>query len=269
MLHRDVNGDKVVSNIGYFRGTHSVGGATMMSWREFLTYDKVKYNADGEPVFKEKKLKVILHPILKGGAGSGFEDHAGRPGEVGGSAPEGTGSAKPKDTANPKKATITADAIQAFENDKENYDSPTESASVVDANGNVVMHNKGTESTVSFSHEQISKMKDCVLTHNHPQDQSFSSADIDMAITADLKEVRATCHSGTFVMKRPSKGWKSADLSMMQNVMKAVTKAEMKYMRSQGMDTGPSSETIVNKTWEQWSEQMNVEYSYVPRRRSN
>lgn len=86
MLHRDVNGDKVVSNIGYFRGTHSSGGATMMSWREFLTYDKVKFNADGEAVFKEKKLKVIMH---KGGGGSGDFGHAGRPGEVGGSAGKG------------------------------------------------------------------------------------------------------------------------------------------------------------------------------------
>ncbi|MCJ7759580.1 phosphatidylinositol 4-kinase [Candidatus Bathyarchaeota archaeon] len=99
MLHRDVFGDKVVSNIGYFRGTHSVGGATMMTWRELLTYDKVKFNADGEAVFKEKKMKVILHPqiVEKGGAGSGFRGHQGRPGEVGGSAPEGGFvSSKPK-----------------------------------------------------------------------------------------------------------------------------------------------------------------------------
>ena len=51
-------------------------------------------------------MKIVLR--YKGGAGSGFEDHAGRPGQVGGSVSSGIGS-KPKER---KIFSLTAQQLQ-------------------------------------------------------------------------------------------------------------------------------------------------------------
>lgn len=62
-------------------------------------------------------------------------------------------------------------------------------------------------------------MKDCVLTHNHPRGwgfsekslgrigNSFSPADIYLAVSANLSEIRAVTPTYTFSLKRPKTGW--------------------------------------------------------------
>lgn len=52
------------------------------------------------------------------------------------------------------------------------------------------------------------KMKDGVLTHNHPSGMVFSSEDIILAMKADLAEVRAVTPRGDiYSVKRPADGW--------------------------------------------------------------
>lgn len=67
----------------------------------------------------------------------------------------------------------------------------------------------------------MKKMKDGILTHNHPSGQvyeegsralnlgmSFSLKDLETAIKGDVREIRAVTRYGyTYSLKRPSKGW--------------------------------------------------------------
>jgi hypothetical protein len=94
-----------------------------------------------------------------------------------------------------------------------------ETAVVFDQEGNVLINKDGSASYVSFTKEELPKMKDAVLTHNHPCGwkfseksvrhigSSFSKEDISLAINNDLAEVRAVTPLYTYVMKRPPDGW--------------------------------------------------------------
>lgn len=52
------------------------------------------------------------------------------------------------------------------------------------------------------------KRGDVILTHNHPNNSPFSTADITLAITYNAKEIRACLPTGgAWVLRRPRGGW--------------------------------------------------------------
>lgn len=86
--------------------------------------------------------------------------------------------------------------------------------------GQEVFRQQGGKSEVAFSREQQKLMKDRILTHNHPgtfgskgvmrMGTSLSGQDLVMAVSTNLKEIRAiTPHGYTYSMKRPKGGWKA------------------------------------------------------------
>lgn len=93
-----------------------------------------------------------------------------------------------------------------------------ESAIVIDKKGNIVFDKRGGSRQVYFTRQEVNNMRDNVLTHNHPSSlgsrgvtslgSTFSREDINLAISSNLKEIRAvTPHGYTYSLKRPSKGW--------------------------------------------------------------
>lgn len=94
-----------------------------------------------------------------------------------------------------------------------------ETAVVFNKKGDILIDKRGKATSVSFTSEEVKKMKDAILTHNHPRGwgynekswgrigNSFSSADLMTAIGNDLAEIRAVTPNYTFSMKRPEKGW--------------------------------------------------------------
>ena len=88
-----------------------------------------------------------------------------------------------------------------------------------DKNGNVVIDKRGAKYSVEFTDEECAKMKDCIFTHNHPRGwqepekslgrigNSFSPADMYLAIAHNVSEMRAVTPNYTFAMKRPEEGW--------------------------------------------------------------
>ena len=95
-----------------------------------------------------------------------------------------------------------------------------ENATIIDSNGNTVFHKVGKKDRVSFTYGEMARMKDAILTHNHPNEvktrwwgavgSPFSMADIMMAVNADLAEIRAVTPTYTFSLKRPKGGWGSS-----------------------------------------------------------
>lgn len=94
-----------------------------------------------------------------------------------------------------------------------------ETGVLFDKNGNVVIDKRGAKYSVEFTDEECAKMKDCIFTHNHPRGwqepekslgrigNSFSLADMYLAIAHNVSEMRAVTPNYTFAMKRPEEGW--------------------------------------------------------------
>ena len=108
--------------------------------------------------------------------------------------------------------------IEKVENEIRNNKS-FETAVAFSEEGNIIIDKRGKAFSVGFSKEELLKMKDTVMTHNHPRGwkyadgslgrigSSFSPEDIILAIKGDLAEIRAVTPLYTFSMKRPEKGW--------------------------------------------------------------
>lgn len=85
--------------------------------------------------------------------------------------------------------------------------------------GEEIWRKQGSEAAIVFSMQELTTMQDCVLTHNHPvgwryaasdprrAGASFSEADVELAIEADVAEVRAVTPLLRFSLKRPNVGW--------------------------------------------------------------
>lgn len=77
-----------------------------------------------------------------------------------------------------------------------------ESAIVYDSKGTILLKKDGIEHEVKFTRKELELMKDAVVTHNHPQNTTFSPDDIYMLIHNNIQEIRATTSKGTFILRR-------------------------------------------------------------------
>ena len=94
-----------------------------------------------------------------------------------------------------------------------------ETAVSFDKDGNIILNKPGGSRHVMFTPEECKRMKNTVMTHNHPSGwdypdnsvrrigNSFSRDDLLLAVRYDLSEIRAVTPLYTFVMRRPEKGW--------------------------------------------------------------
>lgn len=77
-----------------------------------------------------------------------------------------------------------------------------ESSFVFDDKGNVILSKKGLEHEVEFTIDEITNMKNGILTHNHPMNTTFSPSDIYFAVDANLQEIRVSVDIGSYVLRR-------------------------------------------------------------------
>lgn len=92
-------------------------------------------------------------------------------------------------------------AIKAEE--KKIYKDNVETAVLFDSRGNVLFsESSGASNYVKFSKEQLSRMKDATLTHNHPSSSTFSPADVSIITEQGLNVIRATGTSKTYQLKK-------------------------------------------------------------------
>lgn len=85
----------------------------------------------------------------------------------------------------------------------------TEHAGVFKPDGTKVFAKKGGKKSVNFSGVESLYMQDNILTHNHPDGFTFSPEDLYMAVTTNLKEIRAVGSNYIHRLVRPEKGWES------------------------------------------------------------
>lgn len=94
-----------------------------------------------------------------------------------------------------------------------------ETSVAFDKDGKIILNKRGESRSVSFTKEECERMKDAIVTHNHPFGwgypeksimrigNSFSKEDILLAVNSNMYETRVVTPNYTFVLKRPEKGW--------------------------------------------------------------
>lgn len=79
----------------------------------------------------------------------------------------------------------------------------------VDALGQAIVDEIGTETGVDIG-PHLDRLRDLVVTHNHPSGASFSPYDISTFVQADVAEFRAVGRYGLYRLTRPVGGWPRA-----------------------------------------------------------
>ncbi len=94
-----------------------------------------------------------------------------------------------------------------------------EDAALFDMSGKTKLHRRGSMNKVELSEEDVAKMKNGILTHNHADGwkyaendlrhigSSFSQQDVTTAVMANVAELRAVTPNYTFSLQRPANGW--------------------------------------------------------------
>ena len=151
-----------------------------------------------------------------------------------------------------------------------------ETGVLFDKNGNVVIDKRGAKYSVAFTDEECAKMKDCVFTHNHPRGwqepekslgrigNSFSPADMYLAIAHNVSEMRAVTPNYTFAMKRPEEGWGITISKFEKLVNRENNKLRVEFTARINNNTlSPTMASVVHYhiLWKRISEKMGWSYT--------
>ena len=100
-----------------------------------------------------------------------------------------------------------ASKIRGVESSIRNLD--VEHSYIFDSNGKLLEHNVGNEGAVESANQnpEFYASKGITMTHNHPEDKSFSANDVSFGVRTNANEIRATSKEHTYSLKPGKKGW--------------------------------------------------------------
>ena len=108
-----------------------------------------------------------------------------------------------------------------------------ETMEIYDANGKFIMSKRGGESSVRISLKDYTKLKNAVVTHNHPSGGSFSFTDLKFLKRMPISELRVAASNGAYYIRKPDK-WPEElkDIQYMEEMYKQIEKSlKLKYQR--------------------------------------
>ena len=133
-----------------------------------------------------------------------------------------------------------------------------EEAYIFDADGNVTLQKRGGQDYVEFTPEELAQFDGMILTHNHPltaDGTSFSAADVRLAATYKLAEVRAV--GGRYVHSlRMDRGLEWADIEPLYLQTNAAVYNE--FYRQITLGTMTTDEASLRHHHEVWSRLANL-----------
>ena len=225
-----VMGDRIRSSAETIARTEVIGaanGGTMLAWDQTGVVAGKEWLSAIDNMTRETHItahgqKRWLHDDFEVGAGKG--PHPGAIGLAGedincrcsmtaildvdaDTIPGKPGEPAPLPPAHPKAGTAPHTVLVK---EDEIMGNATESAHAYDKDGKLLFRAEGDETTVSMSVANRDKLKDAIMTHNHPGSAypGLSVADIKAATKFDLREIRAIESNGKRLsLKRPTKGW--------------------------------------------------------------
>jgi len=197
--------------------------------------------------------------------------------------PKETPPEEPPKPLSVDKSKILYEKIRKTE-DEIRMNAKFETAVLYDSEGNIIIDKRGQATSVYFSDDEISKMKDAILTHNHPTGweypeksigrigNSFSKEDVSLAIKGDVAEIRAVTPHYTFVMKRPVTGWSITETELSDAFGKIFSDIDSEFQgmfrNSKNVDLAVERANAVffHKVWKGFAKQHDFEYSKLKTR---
>jgi hypothetical protein len=132
--------------------------------------------------------------------------------------PAASGAAPTPDDDPTGEMTDTGRRLLA-EHEASIYAQTWETAVVLDSSGKVLLRKSGDERSVTFTPEEVEKLRGGVLTHNHPSSSSFSDDDVQLAVLKGLREIRAVGRDGSlYRLGVGSKGWTDGMLTTYHSI---------------------------------------------------
>lgn len=151
----------------------------------------------------------------------------------------------------------------------------SESVHIFTESGEKILGERGKATTVQIYERDLPKIKDNVVTHNHPSGTdfygrpvrtvSFSSTDVVSAVRYNAKEYRAAAEGYTFSMKRPAGGWGKSDraFSMRYNkIYKETFARNQAYIASYKGDKRTAGSRALQVTHHAVMKQLSKEFGF-------
>lgn len=111
----------------------------------------------------------------------------------------------------------------------------------IDDGGNILLKKRGGKTGVYVDISEGKKLKDAVITHNHPRalgksgilaiGNSFSGEDLHLAVYYNAREIRAVTPTYTFSMKRPKGGWGVSPDKVIKEQRRISNEVRTEYMK--------------------------------------
>ncbi|WP_294750834.1 hypothetical protein [uncultured Ruminococcus sp.] len=198
------------------RGKQNADGSRSKTWEELPNANAADYTA---PSLSEEQGRAIEQRNLAQIRGLTSDRNSGK--------------IKPKSTPVKSGSSLFNDKAKQklYEDERIIVGNKYETAIIYDNEGKILFKKKGTSDSVTFTAKEIKSMKGCVLTHNHPNDSTFSTKDINMLRRGKLAEIRACTQEGTFVLQPPTRWHKDISTfdSLDSNYEKTFEEVFSKY----------------------------------------
>lgn len=159
-----------------------------------------------------------------------------------------------KNSVSPKISPLAA---QLGRIEKEFVGYGVEHGAIVSPAGKVLLNKVGTADSVPISKAEAKLLKDNVFTHNHPEGQSLSPADILGAIQGDALEVRAATANGTYFVRRPASGW-----GFKANELRQDLEPAFESIVQDMLDRGVKGSDLYHQAWTKLFKLLNIDLGY-------
>ncbi len=141
-----------------------------------------------------------------------------------------------------------------------------EHAYLFDDDGRPLMNVAGEYDNVQFTEEQWNQFKGNILTHNHPDNRSFSPLDIDVLHNSGLKQIRVATPEYTYYAEALGRNPGYGNINMRYRI--TTTSLQDKYFDY--IDAGTMSKATVraelsHEVWLKLAEAANIKYWRVRR----
>ena len=107
-----------------------------------------------------------------------------------------------------------------------------ESAVIYDSNGKYLFTKRGTEKEIVFTKAEAKRMKQCIVSHNHPSGASFSIPDWQLFQELKLQEIRVIAEDKVYYLRRVNDFELKMSEEEFENELKRIRKSvRRKYQK--------------------------------------
>ena len=136
---------------------------------------------------------------------------------------------------------------------------------VIGPRGDILLDKEGEPESIRFTPDELALMRDAVVTHTHPGIASFSPADIGLAATHGLAEIRVVDRVFAYSMRPPKDGWnqtwfENIAMPALERHMERIEKEFQKALDDGHIDQRQFDQNIWDEAWRRVAHETGLSY---------